>query len=110
MLTVLPPHRAAPSVMFGFPKITASAETWRYFLLRPIVLNPFVELLSTVLVGVVVYVGLVFRRKPPVVTELANVLQETSCGAAQWLGHHLPHTTENFSQLEEFKPGALSRQ
>ena len=77
--------------------MTASAAAWRYGLHRVGALNPFVDLLSTALVGVVVYVGLVLWRKPPVIFELATVLEGTSNGAARWLGRHLPHTDESFS-------------
>ena len=36
------------------------------------------------------YVGLVLLCKPPVLNELATILEGTSYGAARWLGRHLP--------------------
>ncbi len=70
--------------------MTASCGAWRYFLYRTGVHNPFVELLTTVTLGVVVYVGIIFWTKPLVLAELATVLEGTSYSAARWLGRRLP--------------------
>jgi PST family polysaccharide transporter len=75
--------------------MTACCAAWRFLLYRLAVQNAFVELVSTVLVGVAVYVGLVLWRKPQVLGEVASVLQGTSYGAAQWIGRRLPRPSSS---------------
>jgi len=70
--------------------MTACCGGWRFLLYRFGVANPFVDLFSTVLFGVAVYVGLVLWRKPLVLGELASVLEGTSYGAVRSLGRRLP--------------------
>jgi PST family polysaccharide transporter len=101
-------HTLWPSIWMAVVMMACTA-LWRYGLRRLGILNPFVDLLTTVFVGVVVYVVLVLWRKPPVVSELANVLRGTSYRAAQWLGRNLPQPSAKFSQLDEFKSVTPSR-
>jgi PST family polysaccharide transporter len=84
--------------------MTASAAAWSVALHRFGIVNPIVDLLSTVLVGVLVYVGLVLWQKPPVVGELAAVLEGTSFSAARWLGRRFPRCVPNASQMNEVNP------
>lgn len=89
-----------PTVWIGLI-MTVCCDAWRYLLYRLSVANPFVELLSTVLIGVSVYVGLVLWRKPPVLSELATVLEGTSYGAARWIGRRLPRTPHDTESLHD---------
>jgi PST family polysaccharide transporter len=75
--------------------MTAACGAWRFLLYRLGVGNPFVDLFSTVLLGVAVYVGLVLWRKPMVLGELASVLEGTSYGAVRSLGRRLPRPAIN---------------
>ena len=84
--------------------MTAVCGAWRYLLYRTSITNPFVEIASTVLLGIVVYVGLVLWRMPPVLGELAHVLEDTSYSAARWLGRHLPHPVESKAPVAELDP------
>ncbi len=90
--------------------MTACAAAWRVLLHRIGIVNPFVDLLTTVLVGVLVYVGLVLLEKPPVLSELATVLEGTSYGAARWLGRRLPRSTVNVGQFDELNPSVVTRE
>jgi PST family polysaccharide transporter len=80
--------------------MTACCGAWRYLLFRLSVTNPFLELLSTVLLGVTVYVGVVLWRKPPVLSELASVLEGTSYGAARWIGRRLPRDPNAIPEVD----------
>ena len=84
--------------------MTACCGIWRYALYSMGIVNPFVELFSTVLLGIAVYVGLVLWRKPLVLAELATVLQGTSYRAAQWLGHRLPRPAASLNAASELDP------
>ena len=84
--------------------MTACCGAWRYLLYRVGIVNPFVELFSTVLLGIAVYVGLVLWRKPVVLAELATVLEGTSYRAAQWLGRRLPHPAAPPNAAAELDP------
>jgi hypothetical protein len=89
--------------------MAACAGAWRYGLQRMGITNPFVDLLSTVLVGAVVYVSLVLWRKPPVLSELATVLEGTSRRWARWIGRHLPRSTNAYPRAGELQPFDSSR-
>ena len=51
--------------------------------------NPFVELFSTAILGVAVYVTLVLAYKPPVLLELADILKGTSRPVLQRIARYL---------------------
>ena len=70
--------------------MTACCGAWRYLLYCLGIVNPYVEFPTTVVLGIAVYVGLVFWRKPVVLGELASVLEGTSYRGAKWLGRRLP--------------------
>jgi PST family polysaccharide transporter len=97
-----------PTIWMGLV-MAACAGAWRYGLQRMGIANPFVDLLSTVLVGAVVYVTLVLWRKPPVLSELATVLEGTSRRWARWIGRHLPRTTDAYPRAGELQPLDSSR-
>ena len=90
--------------------MTACAAAWRVLLHRVGIVNPFVDLLTTVLVGVLVYVGLVLLEKPPVLSELATVLEGTSYGAARWLGRRLPRSSVSVGEFDELNPSVVTRE
>ena len=84
--------------------MTACCGAWRYALYLMGITNAFVELGSTVALGVGVYVGLIFWRKPVVLGELASVLEGTSYRAARWLGHRLPRPARANDAAAELDP------
>jgi O-antigen/teichoic acid export membrane protein len=84
--------------------MTACCGAWRYALYLMVITNPFVELGSTVLLGVGVYVGLVLWRKPMVLGELASVLEGTSYGFAQRLGRRLPRPAQATKAAAQLDP------
>jgi O-antigen/teichoic acid export membrane protein len=84
--------------------MTACCGAWRYALFVMGITNAFVELGTTVALGVGVYVGLILWRKPMVLGELASVLQGTSYSAAQWLGHRLPRPAREIYPAAELDP------
>ena len=90
--------------------MSACAGAWRLGLHRLGIFNPFVDLLSTVFVGVVVYVALVLWQKPPVLSELAMVLEGTSFRAAQWIGRRLPRSAGGYNQIDELNPLVSAKQ
>jgi O-antigen/teichoic acid export membrane protein len=58
--------------------MAAVAWSWRYGLNRVGVKNSVVELTSTVAIGIATYVGLVWWRKPPALSDLALILEGSS--------------------------------
>ena len=84
--------------------MTACCGTWRYALYLMGLTNPFVELGSTVALGIGVYVGLVLWRKPIVLGELASVLEGTSYRAARWLGRRLPRPARGANATSKLDP------
>jgi PST family polysaccharide transporter len=86
--------------------MTVCCGAWRFLLYRLSITNPYLELLSTVAIGVALYVSLVLWRKPPVLSELAHVLEGTSYRAAQWIGRRLPRPVVAPSSAEEPDPFA----
>jgi hypothetical protein len=96
-------HTLWPTIWMGLV-MASCAGAWRYGLRRWGIINPFVDLFSTVLIGAAVYVGLVLWRKPPVLSELAIVLEGTSYRATRWIGQHLPRATGGYGQTKEFEP------
>lgn len=84
--------------------MTACCGAWRYALYLMGVSNAFVELGTTVTLGIGVYVGLVLWRKPMVLGELASVLEGTSYSAARWLGHRLPRPAREIYSPAELDP------
>jgi hypothetical protein len=52
--------------------------------------NAALQLVSTTIVGAAVYIGLALWHKPPVVYELAALLQGSSSSKAQLVGRFLP--------------------
>jgi len=91
--------------------MTAVCGGWRYFLYRAGIVNPFIDLFSTVALGIVVYVGLVLWRKPPVLSELAVVLQGTSYRAAPWIGRRLhPHPAQAKNASDELNTLSSAQQ
>jgi PST family polysaccharide transporter len=91
-----------PTVWIGLV-MTAICGAWRYLLYRLGATNPYFDLLSTVSVGVAVYVGLILRRRPRVLAELKTVLQGTSYRAAQWLGRRLPGPVTELDPTRELE-------
>jgi PST family polysaccharide transporter len=84
--------------------MTAACGAWRYFLFRVGATNAFFEFISTVLLGVAVYVGLVLWRRPRVLAELKTVLLGTSYRAAQWVGHWIPAPAPELDPSRELDP------
>ena len=97
-----------PTIWMGLV-MAACAGAWRYGLHRLGFANPFVDLLSTVLVGGIIYVALVLWRKPPVLSELATVLEGTSHRWARWVGRRLPRSNDTYLQASVFQPLDSSR-
>lgn len=89
--------------------MTACCAAWRYLLYRFTITNPFVDLLSTVFVGIAIYAGLVLWQKPPVLAELASVLQDSSYGALRWVARRLPRPIQDPNPTEEFSPISSTR-
>jgi O-antigen/teichoic acid export membrane protein len=58
--------------------MAAATEAWRQGLRQLGIQNPALDLISTVVLGVVVYLALLLWRKPPVLLELAVVLKGSS--------------------------------
>lgn len=87
--------------------MTVACSAWRYLLYHLAATSAVLEFVSTVALGVAVYVGLVLWRKPPVLGELATVLEGTSYGAARWLGRHLPRPAQGVA-VEETLEAASS--
>ena len=92
-----------PTVWIGFV-MTACCGAWRYALHLAGITNPFVELGSTVALGIGVYVGLVLLRRPIVLGELASVLEGTSYRSAQWLGRRLPRPASTANAAAKLDP------
>ena len=82
--------------------MAACAGAWRYLLFRMGVLNPFVVLFSTVLVGALVYIWLVLWRRPPAVTDLATVLEGSSFRATRWIARRLPRSPGTHRQINAY--------
>ena len=89
--------------------MTAVCGAWRYFLYRIGTRNPFIELISTVLLGIAVYVGLVLWRRPRVLGELRTVLQGSSYRPTQWLGRMLPEPLTELDPTRELDPLATAQ-
>jgi O-antigen/teichoic acid export membrane protein len=63
--------------------MTAVCECWRQMLLRVGSRNALVDLVSTVVVGIVIYSSLLLWRRPQVLTDLATILEGTRFGLAR---------------------------
>jgi PST family polysaccharide transporter len=63
-----------PTISYSLAMMIAAAA-WRVALWRVGVKNAAIELVTTVLVGASLYVALLFWRRPPVLSELKNVVQ-----------------------------------
>jgi O-antigen/teichoic acid export membrane protein len=70
--------------------MAAVAGAWMYGLRLVGIQNAALQLVSTAIVGAVVYIGLALWHKPPVVYELAALLQGSSSSKAQLVGRFLP--------------------
>ncbi|HVP49950.1 MAG TPA: MOP flippase family protein [Candidatus Bathyarchaeia archaeon] len=95
-----------PTVWIGLA-MTAACGGWRYLFYRQGVTQPVLEFLTTVLLGIAVYVGLLLWSRPPVLAELKTVLEGTSYGAARWIGSRLPRPSRSIvseSDLDPFVP------
>lgn len=92
-----------PTIWAGLT-MTACCGAWRYALYVMGATNAFVELGTTVTLGIGVYVGLILWRKPMVLGELASVLEGTSYGAARWLGRRLPRPAPAINSRGELDP------
>jgi PST family polysaccharide transporter len=90
--------------------MAACAGAWTLTLHRFGIVNPFVDLLTTVLVGITVYVGLVLMYKPPVLAELATVLEGTSYRAVQSIGRRLPRGRANVATVDELSAPVATRE
>jgi PST family polysaccharide transporter len=66
-----------PMACYGLVMVTV-AGSWLYSLRLLGLQNPALQLVSTAVIGAVVYIGLVLWRKPPVLYELSAVLQGSS--------------------------------
>ena len=70
--------------------MAAVTEAWLQGLRRLGILNAPVELISTVILGIVFYLVLVLTCRPPVLSELAVILNGSSRPVLQKIAHYLP--------------------
>jgi len=89
--------------------MTAACGAWRFGLYRAGLRNAFVEFVTTVVLGIVVYACLVLWNKPPVLGELASVLEGTSYGAARWLGRRLPRPARDPNGVKPLDPATSTQ-
>ena len=78
-----------PTIWMSFV-MAAITEAWVQGLRRLGIQNAPVELISTVILGIVVYLTLVLAYKPPVLSELAGTLKGSSRPMLQRIAHYLP--------------------
>ena len=73
--------------------MATAAEAWFQGLRRFGILNAPVELISTAIVGIVLYSLLVLTFRPPVLSQLAVILNSSSRPAMRKIASYLPAST-----------------